>query len=84
MDEETVLARLNTIFREVFDDPGITIGRDTSAVDIEDWDSLTNINLVVASEKDFDVRFQLVELANLEDVGDFIDLILSKKRPGDE
>ena len=78
MDEATVLAALTEIFRDVFDDRTLSIGRKTTADDIEDWDSLENINVIVASEKEFSVRFELIELAELEDVGAFIDLILAK------
>lgn len=78
MDEATILAALTEIFRDVFDDPSLVIGRESMSDDIEDWDSLTNINIVVATEKEFDLRFQLVELAGLENVGSFIDLILEK------
>lgn len=70
--------KLLQIFREVFDDDRLETTRETSATDIEDWDSLAQINLVVAAEKTFDVKFTLDELAELNDVGDMLDLITSK------
>jgi acyl carrier protein len=70
--------KLLQIFREVFDDDRLETTRETSATDIEDWDSLAQINLVVAAEKTFGVKFSLDELAELNDVGDMLDLITSK------
>jgi len=70
--------KLLQIFREVFDDDRLETTRETSAADIEDWDSLAQINLVVAAEKTFGVKFSLDELAELNDVGDMLDLITSK------
>jgi acyl carrier protein len=78
MKNERILAQLETIFRDVFDDENLLINRSTSALDIEDWDSLAQINLVVASEKHFNLKFSLSELALLNNVGDIVDLIVSK------
>ena len=78
MTKEEILAQLQIIFRDVFDDDSIVLTRATSAVDIEDWDSLAQINLIVASEKHFKVKFSLIELASLNNVGDMIDLVAGK------
>jgi len=69
---------LNDIFKQVFDDDSIVITRDSTANDIEEWDSLTHMNLVVAVEAKFKIRFALGELQTLRNVGDMLDLIEKK------
>lgn len=78
MTSETIFERLNPIFRDIFDDPSLTIGPSTNGADIEDWDSLSNINLVSAIEKDFGIRFALGELQLLKNVGEMVELIREK------
>ncbi len=69
---------LNEIFRQVFDDDTIVVTRATTANDIEEWDSLTHINLAVAVEVRFKIKFALGELQTLKNVGEMIDLINKK------
>lgn len=69
---------LNDIFKQVFDDDSIVITHDSTANDIEEWDSLTHMNLVVAVEAKFKIRFALGELQTLRNVGDMHDLIEKK------
>ncbi len=71
---------LNGIFREVFDDPSIILKRETTADDIDEWDSLSHINLVIAVETKFNIRFALGELQTLKNVGEMVDLIEKKIR----
>jgi acyl carrier protein len=78
MTSEEILAQLQGIFQDVFDDDGLVIERKTCADDIEDWDSLAQINLVVAIEKEFKAKFSLDDLITLNDVGDMVDLIARK------
>ena len=66
------------IFRQVFDDESITITRNSTADDIEEWDSLTHMNLVIAVELRFKVKFALGELQSLKNVGDLMDLVDKK------
>ena len=73
-----VRERLQGVFRDVFDDPAINIFDAMTADDIADWDSLTHINLVVASEKEFGTRFNLKEVKTLKNVGEFIAMIKQK------
>jgi acyl carrier protein len=70
--------RLQGIFRDVFDDDGIVLFDAMTANDIADWDSLTHISLVVASEKEFKTRFILKEVKALKNVGEFIAMIRQK------
>jgi len=69
---------LEPVFREVFDDKSITLSRATTANDIDDWDSLTHMNLVIALELRFKIKFALGELQSLKNVGDMLDLINRK------
>jgi acyl carrier protein len=78
MTGNEILEQLQGIFHDVFDDDSLIIIRDTCADDIEDWDSLAQINLIVAIEKEFKAKFSLVELLTLSNVGDMVDLIMSK------
>jgi acyl carrier protein len=66
---------LNGIFRMVFDDDSLVVTRSTTANDIEEWDSLSHLNLVMAVESRFKVKFALGELQGLKNVGDMVSLI---------
>ena len=78
MTREEAYIKLNEVFRDVFDDESIEVNDATTANDIEDWDSLEHINLVVAVEKSFGIKFNMGEVAKLKNVGEMTDLILSK------
>ena len=78
MDKQEVINELQTIFRDVFDDEELTLTNETSAENIEDWDSLSHIRLVVAIEKKFAIKFSYDELQNMNNVGDMVDLICRK------
>ncbi len=73
-----IIEILNGIFRQVFDDDTLVVSRATTANDIEEWDSLTHINLAVAVEMKFKIKFALGELQTLKNVGDMVDLINNK------
>jgi acyl carrier protein len=69
------------VFRDVFDDESIVIEPDTTAPDIEGWDSLSNIELLVAIEKTFSgVKFNTGEVANLRNVGEMVAAIKQKTK----
>ena len=79
MDQEVIWNHLTQIFREVFDDDDIVIGPETMAEDILEWDSLSNIQLLVAIEKAFSgVKFNTGEVANLKNVGEMVEIILQR------
>ena len=69
---------MNTIFCEVFDDDSIKISDNMTSADIEEWDSLNHITLVVNIEKIFGLKLNLSEVVKLENIGEMIDLILKK------
>lgn len=70
--------RLQEIFRDVFDEEDLEIREDMSAKDIDDWDSLAQINLIVAIEKEFGVRFNLDEVSQLKNIGEILEQIRIK------
>ena len=78
MSNEEILKRLTPIFQDIFDDENIIVTRETSAKDIEDWDSFSQIRLVAAIEKDFNIKFKFGELNSLHNVGEMIDVISKK------
>lgn len=73
-----ILQELTPIFREVFDDDSIVLTRQTTANDVDAWDSLTHMNMVMAVEVKFGIRFALGELPGLRNVGDLADLVQKK------
>lgn len=75
MERKEVFERLNEIFSDVFDDE-ITLSDQTSADDIEEWDSLEHINLMVAIESEFQIKFSMKEVNGFKNVGDMVDAIL--------
>ena len=70
--------RLNEIFREVFDDEDIEISPEMTANDVDGWDSLSHVNLILAIESRFDIRFSQKELLTFRNVGDLMKSISSK------
>ncbi len=75
MDAQTIFDAVQQIFRDNFDDDALALSRDTCADDIEDWDSLEQINLLTAMEKKFGIKFKLEDVRGLKNVGDLLDLV---------
>jgi len=75
-----VIEKLLPIFQNVFDDDDLIITNFTTAKDINGWDSLAHIRLIVAIEKSFQIRFSENEISKLEKVGEMVDLIILKKK----
>ena len=71
-------ARLTAIFRDVFDDPALFLRDDMTARDVESWDSLTYVDLIVAIEKEFRIRLTTGEISGLKSVGQLIALVSRK------
>jgi acyl carrier protein len=69
------LARINEIFRDVFEDDELVVDRGTTAGDVDGWDSLMHVTLLVNVEKEFKVKFSSSEVASLKNVGGLLDLI---------
>ena len=78
MTREEIFDNLNEVFRDVFDDETITVSENTTSNDIEDWDSLEHINLIVAVEKKFGMKFSMGEVTTMKNVGEMADIISSR------
>ncbi len=78
MTREEVFEKITEIFREEFDDDSLIIVDETNAEDIEDWDSLAHVELVMTMEKEFNMKFNIKEVGKLKNVGEMADLILSR------
>lgn len=78
MTREEVFEKINEVFRDVFEDDDITVTDETTAADIEDWDSLEHINLVNAIEQEFGIKFNMGQIVSMKNVGEMADIILEK------
>ena len=78
LDEALVYEKLTTVFRDVFDEDDIVLEPTTTAHDVDGWDSLNHIRLVLAVSKAFGVKFSAAEVGELKDVGEFVELIRTK------
>ena len=79
LSHDDIAARMTGIFRDVLDQDTLVLTRETTAADVEDWDSLAQISLLVAIEKEFDLHFTLAETKQLANVGEMLDLVVSKR-----
>ena len=75
MKRDEVFERVTNVFRDVFDDEELIISDETTAADIEDWDSLTHITLISAIEDEFGYKFGMKEVLGLKNVGEMITLL---------
>jgi acyl carrier protein len=78
LTREQILERANDIFRDVFDDESIKVSETTTANDVEDWDSLMHINLVLAIESGFGMKFTMGEVTGMKNVGEMVDILLAR------
>ena len=81
-DRNEIVNRLNAVFRDTFDDDDIQISNDTTARDIDGWDSIAHILLVLAVEREFRIKLTAAEVGELINVGQMIDLIIARPSPG--
>jgi acyl carrier protein len=77
-DRGEIVRRLTTVFQDTFDDPDIALFDDMTAADLDDWDSLQHIVLVLAIEREFSIKLNPAEVGKLENVGKMIDLLRDK------
>lgn len=78
MNRENIKKELKVIFEDIFEDEDFEFSEDTSAADIEEWDSLNNVVLMSTIEKKFNIKFTLQELQEFKNVGGIIDKVASK------
>jgi acyl carrier protein len=76
--QEEILERLNNIFRDVLQDDELQLTMTTTASDVDGWDSLSHVRLVLTVEKDFGVKLSAAEIGRLKNVGDLV-MLLSRK-----
>ena len=74
-----IILKVNNVFKDVFDDENLIIDRNTSSDNIEDWDSLNHIILIVEIEKKLSIRFNSGEISTFKNVGEMCDAILKKQ-----
>ncbi|MBD1365487.1 acyl carrier protein [Mucilaginibacter sp. ZT4R22] len=78
MERQQIIAQVTDIFRDVLDNDDITLTDATTARDVEDWDSLNHIQLVVGIEKHFKIRFAAKEIHSWQNVGELVDSVAGK------
>jgi acyl carrier protein len=78
MDEPQIYARLTQIFEDVFDEDSIKVTPELTAKDVDGWDSLTHIRLILTIEKAFKIKFSTSEIGKLENVGELVALIKAR------
>lgn len=78
MDKAQVLSKLTAIFRKVFNNDSLVLKNELTANDVDHWDSLSHMMLITEIENNFSIKFKLKELNKMRNVGDMIDIIISK------
>ena len=78
--EDGILMKLTEVFREVFADDSLVLSREMTATDIEGWDSLAHITLMLSVQRTFRVRLSALESSQLQNIGALIELLHSKGR----
>ena len=78
MQNEALLEQIQEIFRDVLDDEEVVLTEASTAEDVEGWDSLTHIQLIVAIEKHFKIKFTSREILSWKNVGELVDCLAAK------
>jgi len=79
LEDAEIYSKLTDVFHQVFDDDSIKLTSTLSAKDVEGWDSLTHVRLVLTVERAFKTRFSTIAISKLKDVGDLVALVKSSK-----
>ena len=75
VNEVEIYSKLKDVFADVFDDESVELGPNLTAKDVDGWDNLSHIRLILTVEKTFKVKFSTSEIGNLKNVGDMVTLI---------
>ena len=75
-----IYERLNEVFQDVFDDDSLTVNPNTTAADIDDWDSLSHITLMAAVEDEFRMKFSMKEVVEMKNVGEMVTIIAARRK----
>lgn len=78
MTREEVYERLNKVFQDVFDEEDLTVNDETTADDVEGWDSFEHINLVVAIQDEFSFKIPMGKVVTMKNVGEMVDIIMEQ------
>mgnify|MGYP003302977639 CR=1 FL=1 len=78
MNKDEILAKIQDVFRDIFDDETVVLSAETTANDIEGWDSLEHINIISAIEDEFDIDFEMGEITEFKNVGNMIESVYAK------
>lgn len=78
MTNEEIMSALSELVGDILDQPDLRLTREMTAEGVQDWDSVNHVNIVVATEMRFGVKFRTAELDEIHDVGSFVDLIAGK------
>lgn len=78
MQRTEIYDKLTDIFRDTFDDPELVLGPQLTADDVDGWDSLYHIRLMLTVQEAFSIKFSALEISNLKNVGDLANLIAAK------
>jgi acyl carrier protein len=78
MREQQIYEQLTPLFRDLFDDETLVLRPDLAAADVPEWDSFNHINLIVAVEQKFGIKFQTAELESMLNVSHLVSLIEKK------
>lgn len=82
MDRSKIFEIVNEVFRDLFEDDSLIIEDQTSAADVEGWDSLKHISLIEAIEEEFDIRFKMPEVTGMKNVGEMVSIIEERIKAG--
>ena len=78
MSRAEILNTITGIMRDVFDEDDLEVSEETSAEDVEEWDSLSHVRLIVAIERKFGFKFKNSEIESLKNVGDLVNMVETK------
>jgi acyl carrier protein len=78
MTREAIYERLAAVFRDAFDNDGVVITDATTSADVDGWDSFGHINLIIAIEEEFGMKFSMAELTSMHNVGEMVDVVAAK------